>query len=231
MQHLFASSQGRWSGEASRRGGFREDEQQVNITFGDDSNQQAEAKKELPTWMTKSTVTRGDDPSEASMAAASASAIAMDDDSTNMSAAGAESALTGDDEITSLLLKHEKRDASQKAAPYIPGAGGGGGAFGAFGAHNSDSGSDDSEPEDLVGGQANPASSSQAASAPATEDVEAMSDDEDDGAGDVPTVKVAGKEHDLTDVISRPELIEQMTAEEKERYTQVYQDFYEHMYD
>ena len=56
-----------------------------------------------------------------------------------------------------------------------------------------------------------------------------MSSDDDDDDGDIPTVKVGGEEFAVTDI--NEELIARMTAEEKERYTQIFQDFYSHMYD
>ena len=50
-----------------------------------------------------------------------------------------------------------------------------------------------------------------------------------DDDGDIPTVKVGGEDFAVTDV--NEELKNRMTAEEKERYTQIFQDFYSHMYD
>ena len=42
---------GKWSGEASRGGGFRMEDQQVNITFGEEQ-QKEKVKKEVPTtWI------------------------------------------------------------------------------------------------------------------------------------------------------------------------------------
>ena len=60
------------------------------------------------------------------------------------------------------------------------------------------------------------------------ETVENMSSDDDADDG-IPTVKVGDEEIDVTDV--NEEIINKMTAEEKERYTQIFQDFYSHMYD
>ena len=56
-----------------------------------------------------------------------------------------------------------------------------------------------------------------------------MSSDDDDDDGDIPTVKVGGEEFAVTDI--NEELKDRMTAGEKERYTQIFQDFYSHMYD
>ena len=55
------------------------------------------------------------------------------------------------------------------------------------------------------------------------------STDDDDDDGDIPMVKVGGEEFAVTDV--NEELKDRMTADEKERYTQIFQDFYSHMYD
>ena len=51
----------------------------------------------------------------------------------------------------------------------------------------------------------------------------------DDESPNVPTVRVGNKEYSVTSV--NEEIIEQMTVEEREKYTQVFQDFYAHMYE
>lgn len=45
-----------WSGEASRNGGLRVEEQRVDITIGDQVVKKGEVRKEMPVWMAKSTV-------------------------------------------------------------------------------------------------------------------------------------------------------------------------------
>ena len=47
---------GGWSGEATRDKGFRTEDMEININFGVEQNKGREAK-EVPTWMTESTVT------------------------------------------------------------------------------------------------------------------------------------------------------------------------------
>ena len=69
--------------------------------------------------------------------------------------------------------------------------------------------------------------SQQDESAPGSAVMSSTDDDDDDG--DIPTVKVGGEDFAVTDV--NEELKNRMTAEEKERYTQIFQDFYSHMYD
>ena len=54
-------------------------------------------------------------------------------------------------------------------------------------------------------------------------------DDDDDDGGDIPTVRVGNEDIAVTDVT--PEIIAKMTPEEQDRYTQIFQDFYSHMYD
>ncbi len=54
-------------------------------------------------------------------------------------------------------------------------------------------------------------------------------DEDDDDSGDIPTVRVGNEEIVVTDVT--PEIIAKMTGEEQERYTQIFQDYYSHMYD
>lgn len=45
-----------WTGEASRNGGLRVEEQRVDITIGDAVAKKEEVRKEVPIWMAKSTV-------------------------------------------------------------------------------------------------------------------------------------------------------------------------------
>ena len=53
-------------------------------------------------------------------------------------------------------------------------------------------------------------------------------DDDSDGENDIPTINVGGEEFDITYVTT--EIIAKMTTEEMEKYTQLYQDFYQDMY-
>ena len=200
--------------------------------------------------MQESTITN-DKGGESSAAAAAAAADVMtmedDDDGGEGGGRGAEQ----NDEITSLLLKHERKSTNQSGG-FPPGGGGGRGGGG------SDTGSDESEPDEPVsldpfGNVVDPRSAadhlaSSSSSFPpdpilggigvddnatfgvgaAADDVEEMSGDDDDD-GDIPMVRVGEEEITLTDV--NEDIIARMTAEEKEKYSQVYQDFYAHMYD
>lgn len=114
-------------------------------------------------------------------------------------------AIEDDDEITRLLLQHEKKNSANAAAANSINAG-------SQEQNSASDKSDDSDMEDVT--TANKV------------DTMASSDDDADG---IPTVRVGSEEITLTDV--NEDIINRMTAEEKERYTQIFQDFYSHMYD
>ena len=149
--------------------------------------------------------------------------IDEDDDLTNGSKKMVQSTpssqlFDNNDEIQSLLLRHEKKSSSggildQKV--HIPGA-------------DSDEQSDKSESDsdfeeagrkkttiniDILGPNQN-------------EDEEMSSGDED---GDIPSIKVGNEEYAITDI--NESIISQMTAVEKERYIQMYQEFYANVFD
>merc|ERR1711990_1197177 len=105
-----------------------------------------------------------------------------------------------DDEITKLLLQHEKKNLdSAKAASGL--------------GQGKESDSDSSDDMEEIGGNTN---------ASTQDKVEAMSSDDDDDG--IPTVRVGNEEIPLTDV--NEGIINRMTSEEKDIYTQKFQDFY-----
>eukprot|EP00092_Neocalanus_flemingeri_P019379 GFUD01020993.1.p1 GENE.GFUD01020993.1~~GFUD01020993.1.p1 ORF type:complete len:432 (-),score=178.57 GFUD01020993.1:117-1412(-) len=202
---------GKWSGESSRGGGFRMDDQQVNITFGEEAHKE-KVKKEVPQWITESTVADAAQDAVAAMGPSMGLVEEVDDLDQ-----------APDDEITSLLLRHEKTNKEKGAGGIlIPGDD-----------SDSDNRSDDS---DMEQGQDNV--DRDAAILAATfagndmkddeEDVGVMEEDSD-GDDDIPTINVGGEEFDITDVTN--EVIAKMTTEEMEKYNQLYQDFYKDMYD
>merc|ERR1719233_2483549 len=81
------------AGKLAEQEGFRMDDQQVNITFGEE---QEKVKKEVPTWISESTVA---DAAQDAVSAMGPSMGLVEDDSLDQAP---------DDEITSLLLRHEK---------------------------------------------------------------------------------------------------------------------------
>jgi len=202
---------GKWSGESSRGGGFRMEDQQVNITFGEEQ-QKEKVKKEVPTWITESTV--ADAAQDAVAAMGPSMGLVEEDDNLDQ---------VPDDEITSLLLRHEKTNKEKGASGVVvPGDD-----------SDSDNRSDDS---DMEQGQDNVDRDAAILAAEfggndfkeEEEDVGVMEDDSD-GDDDIPTINVGGEEFDITDVTT--EIIAKMTTEEMEKYNQLYQDFYKDMYD
>lgn len=197
---------GRWTGEASRKGGFRMEEQEVNITFGEKTSRQVE-KKEVPLWIAESTVQIREEE-EAVVATLGPGMAIMEEDQ--------EAEVEQDDEITNLLLKHEK--SNKQPTALIPGD-----------ESDSDNRSDESEPEDgdTVERDALLLAQTFAAQETAKEEEVEMMDDDDDDDDDIPTIMVGDEVVDITDVTE--EIIARMTTEEMERYNQVYQEFYKDM--
>jgi len=202
---------GKWSGESSRGGGFRMEDQQVNITFGEEA-QKEKVKKEVPTWITESTV--ADAAQDAVAAMGPSMGLVEEDDTLDQ---------VPDDEITSLLLRHEKTNKEKGASGVvIPGDD-----------SDSDNRSDDSDMEqgpDNVDRDAAMLAAEFGGNdfKDEEEDVGVMEEDSD-GDDDIPTINVGGEEFDITDVTT--EIIAKMTTEEMEKYNQLYQDFYKDMYD
>ena len=62
-----------------------------------------------------------------------------------------------------------------------------------------------------------------------TDDVEILDDSDDEDQ--VPMVSVGDEKIPLTDVQSDPQLIAKMTPAEKDAYIQLYQEYYNDMYD
>jgi len=191
---------GKWSGEATRGQGLRAEEQDIQIDFGDDKSKAKDVPKDVPIWITQSTVegveglqSFSNDSQQDNEAFASSSNVVREDD----------------DEITRLLLQHEKKNSATSAAANS--------INNAQGQSASDK-SDDSDMEDVGNGNAGD-----------KDKVDTMMSSDDDADDGIPTVRVGNEEVTLTDV--NEDIINRMTAEEKERYTQTFQDFYSHMYD
>ena len=111
----------RWSGEASRAGGFENLNQGINIDFGAATTKVVE-KKEMPTWISESTVRTAEDQAEETAMGPSMGLVEQEETRP----------AEPNDEITNLLLRHER----QKGA---------GGAVAGLGAGDSDNRSDDSD--------------------------------------------------------------------------------------
>merc|ERR1719270_2930232 len=180
----------RWSGEASRAGGLGEINQGINIDFGAAKDKVVE-KKELPTWISESTVrTAEDQAEETAMTAMGPSMGLVEQEETTQA--------EPDDKITNLLLRHERQK----------GAGGAVAGLGAADDSDSDNRSDDSDDggmglmQDGVDRDAAllAATFASAEREDVVEDVEVMDDDSDE-ADDIPTIKVGGEEFEIADDI------------------------------
>jgi len=196
---------GRWSGEATRAGGgFATEDQKVSIQFGEEQSRARESK-EVPKWMTESTVNTDVSSSLPSLGPG----IDMVHEDEMMDDEPGQ-----DDEITNLLLRHER---TNKDKVIIPG---------------DDTDSDKSDDSDVEQNDDNDAALLASLSAVNNDKddddvVEVMEDGSDDN-DDIPTITVAGEEYDITDVT--PDVIAKMSPEEMEKYNQLYQDFYKDMF-
>ncbi|XP_071352230.1 general transcription factor IIE subunit 1 [Trachinotus anak] len=197
--------------------------QNVVISMEEQEDQQKQANegkapKERPVWLTQSTVqgayndsdllkNPGDIVSETQDGAA-AHGISQADEN---------------EEVMRALLIHEKRGAAA--------AGGGGASAAARGlatatANASDSESDTSESDDEFHSGPPPAAAAQHRANEEEED----DDDEFEEVGDEPVVMVGGRPFSYREVSQRPELVEQMSAQEKEAYIEMGQNLFQDMY-
>lgn len=123
------------------------------------------------------------------------------------------------EEVMRALLIHEKRSVGSGGALAASTAARG---LAAATGNASDSDSDTSESDDEP--PANPP--------PAQKQHEEDEDEDDDfeEVGDEPTVMVGGRPFLYREVSQRPELVEQMSAQEKEAYIEMGQNLYQDMY-
>ncbi|XP_047457507.1 general transcription factor IIE subunit 1 [Mugil cephalus] len=197
--------------------------QNVVISMEEQDSQQKQASdgkapKERPVWLTQSTVQ---------------GAYSEPDMLKNHGdiAPGAQDGMAGhgvgqadeNEEVIRTLLIHEKRGAA--------GAGAASGASAAArsltAANGSDSDSDTSESDDNSPAGPPPAA---AAHRRANEDDEEEDDDEFEEVGDEPMVTVGGRPFSYREVSQRPELVEQMSAQEKEAYIEMGRNLFQDMY-
>ncbi|KAM3607587.1 uncharacterized protein V6R79_010367 [Siganus canaliculatus] len=197
--------------------------QNVVISMEEQEEQQKQASegkapKERPVWLTQSTVQGAYNESDLLKnhgeavpgAQAGAAGMGLSDEN---------------EEVMRALLIHEKRS--------VAGAGGGAGAASAATrgltsatANASDSDSDTSESDD--DSPSNPAPTA-AAAQPRADEEEDDDDDEFEEVGDEPMVMVGGRPFSYREVSQRPELVEQMSAQEKEAYIEKGQNLFQDM--
>uniref|UniRef100_A0A3B5M4S3 General transcription factor IIE subunit 1 n=1 Tax=Xiphophorus couchianus TaxID=32473 RepID=A0A3B5M4S3_9TELE len=175
--------------------------------------------KERPVWLTQSTVQGAYNEPDA-LKSGDIAAGAQD------GAAGHGAGQADEnEEVMRALLIHEKR--------AVAGAGVGGASAAARGlasatANASDSESDTSESEDELPSGPTTATASQHR---AVEEVEEEDDDDDfEEVGDEPMVMVGGRPFSYREVSQRPELVEQMSMQEKEAYIEMGQNLFQDMF-
>ncbi|XP_068602736.1 general transcription factor IIE subunit 1 [Brachionichthys hirsutus] len=203
--------------------------QNVVISMEEQEEQQKQradgkASKERPVWLTHSTV----------KGAYSEPDILKNHGN---SVSGAQDGAAGlgpsdeNEEVMRALLIHEKRAAAGG------GGGGGGGGMGAASAtrglaataaNASDSDSDTSESDD--DSPANPLIAAAAAQHRRTNEEVDEEDDDFEEVGDEPMVTVGGRPCSYREVSQKPELVEQMSAQEKEAYIEMGQNLFQDMY-
>ncbi|XP_026999455.1 general transcription factor IIE subunit 1 [Tachysurus fulvidraco] len=191
--------------------------QNVVINMDEQESQQdraaeAKAPKERPVWLTQSTVQGAYNENDALKAAGEDSML------TQESAAGRGHVQDKNEEVMRALLIHEKKSAP---API-------GGAIHKtpIAANASDSESDTSESDE---------DSPVRAIAPPTKLGRPDEDDDEEGdefeeVGDDPVVMVGGRTYSYREVSQRPELVEQMSTQEKEAYIEMGQNLFQDMY-
>ncbi|XP_014862233.1 PREDICTED: general transcription factor IIE subunit 1 [Poecilia mexicana] len=176
--------------------------------------------KERPVWLTQSTVQGAYNEPDALKSRGDIAAGAQD------GAAGHGAGQADEnEEVMRALLIHEKR--------AVAGAGVGGASAAARGlasatANASDSESDTSESEDELPSGPTTATASQHRT---VEEVEEEDDDDDfEEVGDEPMVMVGGRQFSYREVGERPELVEQMSMQEKEAYIEMGQNLFQDMF-
>lgn len=179
---------------------------------------EGKAQKERPVWLTESTVQGAySEPDILKNTGTEMTPKAQDTEAGRGMGQSDEN-----EEVMRALLIHEKRS--------VAAAGGGGASTVARGfpsaiANASDSDSDTSESDD--GSPSVP---------PVTTAVhhQADEDDEDDEefeeVGDEPMVTVGGRQFSYQEVSQRPDLVEQMTAQEKEAYIEIARNLFQDIY-
>uniref|UniRef100_A0A8C6V033 General transcription factor IIE, polypeptide 1, alpha n=1 Tax=Neogobius melanostomus TaxID=47308 RepID=A0A8C6V033_9GOBI len=174
---------------------------------------EAKAPKERIVWLAESTVQGAD--TEPDIIKNRGEAIPGSQDGT----AGGGAQVDENEEVMRALLIHEKRSAPATGGSAATAAA----TKGLTGANASDSESDTSESDDEM-----PA-------APPTAPLRRVEeeDDEDDDfeeVGAAHTVMVGGRPYSYSEVSERPELVEKMSAQEKEAYIEMGQNLFQDMY-
>ncbi|XP_060785344.1 general transcription factor IIE subunit 1 [Neoarius graeffei] len=193
--------------------------QNVVINMDEQDSQQgqaaeAKAPKERPVWLTQSTVQGAYNETDALKAAGEDSMV------TQEGLAGRGHAQDENEEVMRALLIHEKKSAPAPAGGAIHRT-----VIPAANASDSESDTSESDEDCPVQAIAPPLKPSRL-----DEEDEDEEDDEFEEVGDDPMVMVGGRAYSYREVSQRPELVEQMSAQEKEAYIEMGQNLFQDMY-
>ncbi|CAL8320463.1 unnamed protein product [Merluccius merluccius] len=197
----------------------------ISMEEQEDQRRQAsegKAPRERPVWLTQSTVQGAYSEPDALKNPGDIAAAGQD------SAAGHTMDQSDEnEEVMRALLIHEKRGAASGASGGVAGAAAAARALAT--ANGSDSDSDTSESDDDMPAPPQAPARHGAAKRQHQEEEE-EDDDEFEEVGDEPTVLVGGKSFSYREVSQRPQLVEQMSAQEKEAYIEMGQNLFQDMY-
>jgi len=198
--------------------------QNVVISMEEQEDQQKQANegkapKERPVWLTQSTVQGA--YSEPDILKSRDIVPGAQDGAAGLGIGQADE----NEEVMRALLIHEKRGAAA--------AGGGGASAATKGltsatANASDSESDTSESDD--DSPTGPPAAATATKYRGAEEEEEEEEDDFEEVGDEPMVTVGGRSFSYREVSQRPELVEQMSAQEKEAYIEMGRNLFQDMY-
>ncbi|KAM8748424.1 general transcription factor IIE subunit 1 [Acanthopagrus latus] len=179
---------------------------------------EGKAPKERPVWLTQSTVQGAYNDADALKNHGDVGPGAQD------GAAGLGIGQSDEnEEVMRALLIHEKRAVASGGASAASAATRG---LTSTTANASDSDSDTSESDEDSPSNPPPAAAAQHRAVEDDED----DDDEFEEVGDEPMVMVGGRPCSYREVSQRPELVEQMSAQEKEAYIEMGQNLFQDMY-
>ncbi|KAI6078906.1 General transcription factor IIE subunit 1 [Aix galericulata] len=182
-----------------------EDQEDINRSASD-----GKPARERPIWLRESTVQGAYDPDEIKDGGRDLDAFQEREEG--------RAALDDNEEVMRALLIHEKKTPSASTVTV-------GGSAPLSGANASDSESETSESEE----ESPPRPAATATTAYGLEEEE--EDEEFEVVAEDPTVTVAGRPHTYSQVSQRPELVAQMTPEEKEVYIAMGRRMFEDMFD
>ncbi|KAM9341781.1 general transcription factor IIE subunit 1 [Pholidichthys leucotaenia] len=208
-----------WSNKTSSYADLYTQNVVISMEEQDDQQQQAgenKAPKERPVWLTQSTV-------QGAYGDADVLKNSRGDGAGDHDGATAHGALQADEneEVMRALLIHEKRSVAGVGGTSAAARGLVSAALNA-----SDSESDTSESDDDF--PSGPLPAAMVSQHRANEEEE--DDDDFEEVGDEPMVMVGGKPFSYREVSQRPELVEQMSAQEKDAYIEMGQNIYQDMF-